>query len=164
MSGSAFVIWGLDFFLSHAERSDTLSGRLPLWNLLFYFGSQAPWLGAGYGAFWSANNPDLLNIWFVLEWTPVQSHNGFVELFIQAGSVGLSLFIIILAPSFKSTLDRCLSENDFHLVAGFVFVVAFTLLGLTEAVFMTQNSIFTIIFLFVIGSSNKISELTDRRP
>lgn len=148
LASAGFAAWGLDFFLSQAERSDTLSGRLPLWDMLVYFGSRSPWLGAGYGAFWSASNPSLEHIWFVLGWNPVQSHNGFVELFIQIGGVGLILFCYLLLTAMGRSLPARIRSRDRHQFTALVFLFCVTLISLTESVFLVQNSIFTIIILY----------------
>lgn len=49
-------------------------------------------LGNGYGAFWTEGKGRLL----VQTWNPRQSHNAFLDLFVDLGAIGLILVILLL--------------------------------------------------------------------
>jgi O-antigen ligase len=46
-----------------------------------------PLLGAGYEGFWIGNR--LMTIWTALWWQPNQAHNGYIEVYLNLGFVGL---------------------------------------------------------------------------
>jgi O-antigen ligase len=83
------------------------NGRLPIWSILLEQGSQRPWLGHGYAAFWTS---DAANYLLNHSWAfgtrragiRFNAHSGYLDLFLQLGWVGLSLFLI----SFVGVLGR----------------------------------------------------------
>lgn len=84
------------------------SGRIPLWNYLIQRGMEKPWLGYGYGAFWADPAERLgveLNTWIEAVGSSGNSHNAYVELFLQLGFLGMALVIL----SFVTVLIRVLS-------------------------------------------------------
>ncbi|MEM9007490.1 MAG: O-antigen ligase family protein [Cyanobacteria bacterium P01_F01_bin.86] len=75
-------------------KSLALNSRQPLWTLLIDLGMQKPWLGFGYGGFWiDPSNAQAVAVEF--PWISGvgtgggNAHNGYVELFIQLGFLGL---------------------------------------------------------------------------
>jgi len=71
--------------------TETLTGRLPLWDELWRYVERAPWLGYGFGAFW--NPTFLLQIWAVIDWHPPVGHNGFLDEVLGTGVIGLTLLL-----------------------------------------------------------------------
>ena len=101
----------------------SLTGRLPLWQAIIRQGMERPWLGYGHGGFW--NTEYALNAAFENQWPRLpntglylegmHSHNGFIEIFLQLGLIGLALsvvhFLIIFSRLFimaciKKDLER----------------------------------------------------------
>jgi exopolysaccharide production protein ExoQ len=90
----------------------TLTGRLPLWEMIIQAGLKHPWTGYGYGAFWFTNDSIEAISRTTTGWpdvplrgeylTTFHSHSGYIEFFTNLGFVGLALF----AFHFLSTLFR----------------------------------------------------------
>jgi exopolysaccharide production protein ExoQ len=72
------------------NRSSSLTGRVPLWETLLYTGASHAWLGYGYVGFWAVENH---YIWSIIGWTPLKAHNGYIDLWLELGYVGLGLFV-----------------------------------------------------------------------
>jgi O-antigen ligase len=76
------------------------NGRQEIWDLAIERGLERPWLGYGYFGFWGsdAGYYIVLNTWGSLQAHDssfrFNSHNGFIDLFLQLGWVGLSMFIV----------------------------------------------------------------------
>jgi exopolysaccharide production protein ExoQ len=74
-------------------KSLTLNGRQAVWEHLFSRIAERPWLGYGLDAFWK--NSD--EIWLAqnsLHWFSGHAHSGFIDITLQLGLVGLSLFVL----------------------------------------------------------------------
>ncbi|MBW4686908.1 MAG: O-antigen ligase family protein [Komarekiella atlantica HA4396-MV6] len=71
------------------------NGRLPLWQRAIEVGCGQPWFGYGYAGFWSS--PISLEVakglWIRQEVNANHSHNGFIDMFLQLGIVGLILLL-----------------------------------------------------------------------
>jgi len=85
--------------------SSTLEGRGHLWEVLLAT-DRSPILGAGYESYWSGER--LQTIWAMPEfwWRPVQAHNGYLEVYLNLGIVGLLILIGLLVATF----EKCAHE------------------------------------------------------
>jgi exopolysaccharide production protein ExoQ len=78
--------------LGRAEESDTLSGRAFIWPLVSYYISFRPWLGYGYEAFWNPAHIDTISD--ELQWGLREAHNGYLEVLLSTGIVGLTCAVL----------------------------------------------------------------------
>jgi O-antigen ligase len=69
----------------------TLTGRTVLWHVLFRMVGQRPVLGYGFNGFWS---PEFAAGVSVDGWFPTQAHNGYIDLSLDLGVVGVTIFIL----------------------------------------------------------------------
>ena len=73
-----------DQLLQAVGRDPSLSGRDVLWSRVVQVGLQEPLFGRGYGAFWlEGRGRDLVGTW-----NPRQSHNAYLDVFLDLGAVG----------------------------------------------------------------------------
>lgn len=85
--------------LDAAGRDDTFWGRVELWKDLIDMGSASPVVGAGFASFWLG--PRMAELWSKYWWGPTQAHNGYVEIYLDLGVVGLVLYASAILLSFK---------------------------------------------------------------
>lgn len=101
----SFDIYGNVIDVSGHE--STIEGRGRLWQLLLQMDTN-PIFGTGFESFWLGER--VQNIWEQMDWRPNQAHNGYLEMYLNLGVVGLSIFIgVIIATFRKIRLD--LLEN-----------------------------------------------------
>jgi O-antigen ligase len=82
--GTVAVV-GKDSLLEAVGKDASLSGRDVLWEAVFREGMNRPIFGSGFGAFWREGRGREI----VGTWNPRQSHNAFLDLFVDLGLVGL---------------------------------------------------------------------------
>lgn len=75
-------------------RDTTLTGRTLLWATVIYKIWERPWLGYGYGGFWLGWEGESADIWRVVQWEVPHAHNGFLELWLNLGLLGLTIFVL----------------------------------------------------------------------
>ncbi|WP_169217282.1 O-antigen ligase family protein [Brasilonema sp. UFV-L1] len=82
------------------------NGRTPIWTLAIEKGMEKPWLGYGYNAFWNSDAGIyiMINTWSGLRETGFNSHNSYLELFLNLGFIGLFLYAISLVIVFIKAL------------------------------------------------------------
>lgn len=99
LAGSILVFTHLDFVFGLFNRNASMTGRVPMWEyLLRHIVAERPWLGYGFGAIWRQE-------WFQVQvqqavgWPfPVLiADNGFLDILLHLGGVGLSVFVVSLA-------------------------------------------------------------------
>lgn len=110
VAGFLVFITNTGFFFGLLGRTAHMTGRVPLWqDLLSNFYLQQPILGYGYGALWMQKSFRIL-IQIRHEW-PYQVYfadNGFFDILLNTGLIGLLLFLSIYIPlgvrSFKQAI------------------------------------------------------------
>jgi O-antigen ligase len=82
-------------------RDLTFSGRTNIWQAVLEAIMQRPLLGYGYAAFWNGLQGQSANVILALGWAVPHAHNGFLEVWLQLGLVGLSLLIATLVVAIR---------------------------------------------------------------
>jgi len=88
----------IDSVLQVFGRKTTLTGRTQLWAILLDKAMVKPWLGYGYAAFWQGRAGVSGEVTEAFgNWYPTHAHNGFMDLLLDFGLVGLLVFISTFA-------------------------------------------------------------------
>jgi exopolysaccharide production protein ExoQ len=139
-------------FLEANNKDITLTGRTPLWESLWGFIQQKPWFGYGYGSFFSGSHRETDLLWKVHRWNPVHAHNGYIQLWLHLGIVGLSVFMFGYAKCLFNSLFKYLITKDLKMLWVFLFLLYTVTLNLTEISFLTSQGLIWIISLVAIYS------------
>lgn len=143
--------------LAAFKRDTTLSGRVDLWVDVIDAIQLRPWLGYGYGAFWRSDAFAANQIWATVGWDPPQAHNGWLELGLNLGLLGI-FAVGLLWIVFAVRLMRLLvvpAATDIVL-CGIIFTVNFAQ-NLSEADLLRQSD--TVWLFFVIAFLHLKSQL-----
>jgi exopolysaccharide production protein ExoQ len=123
-----FGIVALVFYLSFADQQiaslvqmlddpSSLTGRTQIWPVLLDYATDHPLLGAGYGSFWAIGDASPIFVYGSGWLTGVDhAHNGYLDLLVQIGGIGLILAIsgLVLRPLyiiFFRSLDSEVSRS-----------------------------------------------------
>jgi exopolysaccharide production protein ExoQ len=109
-----FVFTHLDFVLGFFNRSSSLTGRVPMWLVLIKtYVAEQPWFGYGFGAFWMQSGM-MQKIQSIVGWPyPVRvSDNGYLDILLGLGMVGLLLLLAILATGFWRAICGAFQLRD----------------------------------------------------
>ncbi len=139
MISSIVVNWGN--LTSALGKDPTISGRTDIWKAATDIISQRPWFGYGFSAFWTEDNPGALWIGASLHegFYPSHSHNGFVDILLDIGWVGMALFAVVFLSTWLSALKyayRPSSPEDFWPLAVMLLVTSY---NLTETSLLRAN-------------------------
>lgn len=105
-------------------RDSTLTGRTSdIWRPLLDVAAQHPLFGAGFGGFWGVENPDL---------GVLQAHNGYLDIFIELGYLGLVLLAAFLL-AFCGKVQRMLDYSRDWGFYGICFLLMTLSYNLTES-------------------------------
>lgn len=120
-------------------RSSDLTGRTELWSTVYESILEKPLLGFGFSGFWKGASSSSDNVRGQIGWAPTYSHNGYLEITLSLGLVGLLLVIWLLLTLFKRSWRQA-EEGDSALdswpLAIFFFVVIH---NITECTIAWQN-------------------------
>lgn len=152
IGADVMLLGGGATFVHALGRESDLTGRTGIWEELIPMVPN-PVLGAGFESFWLGPRVEQIraaNSGFGLN----EAHNGYIEIYLNLGWVGLILLTVILISGFRHTgLDLRGSEPAFASLL-LAYVTAGTIYGITEAGFRIMNpNWFFLLFSVVVGSS-----------
>lgn len=138
-------------FLSFVGRGQTISGRTALWEAVLETQFN-PIVGTGYSAFWLGDRMrELIEIFIFV---PKQAHNGYIEIYINLGIIGLSIFLVALFSTYKKISANWI-EEDYNLSFQMAFFAMYLIYNMTEATFIFNASPLWFVFLCVALSNKK---------
>jgi O-antigen ligase len=111
LAGFLIFITNTGFFFGLLGRTSTMTGRIPLWEDLFNtFYLQKPFFGFGYGALWMQKKFRIaMQVRHGWDYQVYFADNGFFDILLNLGAVGLLLFLAIYIPigvrSFKQAVE-----------------------------------------------------------
>ena len=139
-------ILGFVPLLEALGRDVTFTGRTPLWGMLDTEIAQHPVLGQGYGAFWSPGNLTMWEIWETLGWEPPHAHNGYRDVLLGTGVVGLALFALVTLRAIHQTIALTVTAPREGWLWCIVLILSVLVMNLTESNMLMQNDIIWILF------------------
>jgi exopolysaccharide production protein ExoQ len=133
----------LDAFAGILGRDTTFTGRTGLWADLMRENIN-PIFGTGYNSFWLGDRVEYL--WESYSFQPIQAHNGYLEVYLNGGLVGLFLLMVtIILTGSKLRKGMLLGHNFAVLLFSFLAVAVFY--NLTEARFGGQDLLWVIMIV-----------------
>lgn len=139
-------------FLGIVERDASLSGRTELWDAIFHI-SFNKIIGTGYSSFWLGDRMKELIQRFIF--IPKQAHNGYIEIYINLGFIGLSILIAALLQTYKKIVNYW-NEHNYQLSFQLAFFTTFLIYNMTEAAILFNLSVMWQCFLFIALSNKKL--------
>jgi exopolysaccharide production protein ExoQ len=108
-------------------RDAQLTGRVDLWLILPSYIAERPWLGYGFGAFWVADSANVALIWEAVGWAPPHAHNGWLDLLLELGVVGLTLMclqiLLIVVNAIRAIVEGHEPDSQYLLMATLIILV-----------------------------------------
>ena len=101
-----------DQLVALVGRDETFSGRVTLWNGAITTAMRThPLLGAGYRAFWTETGASAVRT-YIANWggLPAQGHNGYLDIWLELGVVGLAVFAAFALVTCYRLAKRVLQE------------------------------------------------------
>ena|SRR4029077_9014496 len=86
-------------------RDATLTGRTHLWAILLPAIAKHPILGYGYSAFWIGLKGEALDVWVRVGWMAPIADNGYIDLCLSLGGLGVCAFLYVFVSSFRRAID-----------------------------------------------------------
>lgn len=153
--GSIATLWvlsQLEVILGATGRDLTFTGRTELWVILVQMIQRQPWLGYGYSAFWMGWKGESGRVWSQLIWTPTYAHNGYLQLGLDLGLLGISVFflgfLIYFGRAFAWARANQTAEGMFPL-AFLTFLLPY---NVTDSIILQQNNIFWVLYVSTVLS------------
>ena len=125
-------------------REETLTGRTVVWRQLIPAAMSRPILGYGFGGYWTTSTREEFDI--------SGAHNGYLDIILELGFVGLLLYAIFLLSSIRKA-QRMMTQ-DFDCGALWIcYLLMIVLHNITESSLNTFTFLLPAVILFLTVSS-----------
>jgi exopolysaccharide production protein ExoQ len=151
---AAFLLGAQDSVVHALGRKSNLSGRTEIWAAVIPAAPNAL-IGAGFESFWSSRNvlefQRRLSGW----WHPEElneAHNGYIEVYLELGWVGVSLVGMILINGYRQAIKAFVVNPQ---VGGLflAYIIVSAVYSITEAGFRMLDPIWIFLLIAALGSS-----------
>jgi len=149
--------------MSMMGRSADMTGRTELWSAVAQTIMTRPLLGFGFSGFWKGASPSAALVENQIRWTPTYSHNGYLEIALSLGFLGLLLVAWMLATGLKRAWLQA-KRNEGYLdswpIALFLFV---TIHNVAECTIAWQNCLeWAVCIATIIGSDSRLRMIFEK--
>ncbi len=125
----------------------TMTGRTDIWKAVWQAIVKHPLLGYGFAAFWLSLRGESANIILALRWAVPAAHNGYLEIWLQLGAVGILLFAAGLIQGGSAAL-RGIRQPSFARSAWPLAVLLLALVyNLDESSLMQPNDFLWVLYI-----------------
>lgn len=134
--------------MGRTKNVSTLTGRLPLWELLMESVEEKPMTGFGYLAYWDKEKIEFLSD--QLKWEIPHGHNMYIDVLLDGGGIGLLLFAMSFLAALAMAGSRSIifTDRSSILIAGFlVFAIVH---GFAESLFKLPTFLLFMLVALVI--------------
>lgn len=152
VSLTTVLAFNAETILGAFGRDLTLTGRTDLWFVLVEMIQKRPWLGYGYSGFWAGWEGPSAFVWQIILWKPQYAHNGYLELGLALGLVGLSVFVLGFLLSFLRALIWARATKSVEGLFPLAFLTFMLPYNVSDSVVLQQNNIFWILYVSTVLS------------
>jgi exopolysaccharide production protein ExoQ len=152
--GLLTLIWvagyiGTDSLFSSVGKDATLSGRTDIWRYVWDQIQLRPLWGYGLAAFWNGYEGPSGYIQLAMRIAVIYAHNGFLDIWLSIGLVGLSVFLAGFVITSKQSLALLRKSNSPEGFWPLLFLTYILLSNLTEGTITTMNNSFWAMYVAV---------------
>jgi exopolysaccharide production protein ExoQ len=152
-AGEAFYLWSINnsgAIFNSVGKDATLTGRTDLWQLTTDMIWKQPWLGYGFGGFWQGlNGAESGYILRAVTWTPSHPHNGYLQLLLDLGILGLLIFSIGFLIAMIRALNLIRSTTSVAALWPIVHMAQLLITSTTETQLFASNNVGWIFYVAV---------------
>jgi exopolysaccharide production protein ExoQ len=130
--------------LTSIGRDPTLTGRTPMWGVALHRLMERPLLGFGRGAFWAPNSPYAQEAGLAVAngFIPPHGHNGFIDLGLDVGLIGVSLFAITFLVGYFRSLKVAYATTESENFWFLAFLLFLFMNNITESFLLYKSNIY----------------------
>jgi O-antigen ligase len=133
--------------LGTVGRDSTLTGRTDIWRLVLGMTGN-PLVGTGFESFWLGSR--LEKMWNIYWWHPNEAHNGYLEVYLTLGWIGIALFAVFLLAGYRNIIAEFHRHPDIARLKLAFFVIVL-IYNFTESAIRETNPIWIMLLLAIIA-------------
>lgn len=141
--------------LEEMGKNATLTGRTDIWKLVLAMAGN-PIIGTGFESFWLGNRAD--KMWSLYYFHPTQAHNGYIEMYLELGWVGILMLTGIVLTGYRNAL-ALLRTNPDEARIRLTFIAIALVYNVTEAGFRMMTLTWIFLLLSAMAVPDAVPEV-----
>jgi O-antigen ligase len=150
----ALAVYFSDSIAGMLGKDSDMSGRTRVWAYAIKMIFEHPWLGYGYSTFWEGFSSPGGVFWSLSGLGIPHSHNGYIQLALDTGIVGVVLFLTALISVVFKLAWLIRYGNDSLVGWAVAFLGMFLVGNLAETRLWIGNELDTVLFVYVTTYAN----------
>lgn len=147
----AFIFISPDAALGGIGGETTLTGRTAIWSAALETGSQRPWTGYGYRAFWLGRDGPSAHTISSIGYMVPHGHSGFLDVFLELGIIGFGLVcLLVLRAGWIITKPILAGRVDAWSRSRLAIFIALLTVSFVSSPLLGQNDVFWLLFLVAL--------------
>ncbi len=134
---------------SSLGKDPSFSGRTDLWKYAWDMIEKQFWLGYGWGAFWRGLGGPSGYIIRMAQWQVPNSHNGWIDLWLDLGFVGVFAYAVGFAINLIRSLWLARYTTTLYGLWPLIYLTYTLISTLTETGLVARNSIFWVLYIAI---------------
>ncbi len=151
--GSLFSLGATSFaeaVLGSLGKDLSLTGRADIWPFVIDKIQERPLLGYGFAVFWNGLQGESAYIWRALKWSVPDSHNGFIDLWVDLGFLGFFLFCITFVQTLIRSVALIRVTQSWISLWSLLLLVYLMLSNLSESALFSRNSLIWVLYTALV--------------
>ena len=138
----------------------TLTGRTTLWEFTLISIMKAPILGYGFQGFWQGLQGEAANIILNVHWTAIEAHDGYLDVWVGLGALGLGLIICTVLKAYWDGYI-CYRNDRLKNVEWYLAIIWVTLFSnISETRLMLPHDLVWIMYVMAcVGLNNEVRRI-----
>ena len=148
-------------FFNAVGKDATLTGRTELWQLVWDMIWKQPWIGYGYGGFWHDYDGESAYIWRAITFHPSHAHSGYLNVLLDLGFLGLTIFWIGFIINSYKALSCFRSSKAIEDIWPIIFLIYLLITNQSESALIGSNSIEWVFYISISFSLDRKFKSTE---
>jgi|ERR1039458_516154 exopolysaccharide production protein ExoQ len=149
--------------LAKLGRDPTLSGRSLLWDSVLVAIGKRPVLGYGFNSFWNGMAGPSATVVEAVEWVTPHAHNGFLDLCLDLGVVGLLMFSVGFVLRARTAIMEYRFSGRRTAMWPLVYLSFIVIYNITESSLLHANGLYWVLYTAALVRESSLSGVQDRR-
>ena len=153
-SGIVLLLNDMETLLGALGKDATLTGRTDIWDIAIEMINQRPLLGYGYNAFWLGSESEYsAYFWNFLDWEVPNAHNGFIDLGLDLGYLGISVFLLGFVMIYIRAVSWVRSTKTLEGLWPLEYMSFMLILTNSESLILRYNNIYWVLYVAIALST-----------
>ncbi|MEO1400896.1 MAG: O-antigen ligase family protein [Cyanobacteria bacterium J06635_1] len=148
VTAGSYLFGNWELIITGLGRDPTLTGRTVIWNGAISRLGERLWIGFGRESFWLPENPNARGFSGLGDiYMPAHAHNGFVDIIVDLGLLGLIIFMVGFLLTLALSLKRSYQAKTPEDLWPIALMLLLVFCNISESFLMKRANLFWVLYM-----------------